>query len=65
VQIIKGLVLLLAVGVDVWNKKQGRPSILGFMTRNRKTTPAPDEPPMVVPDSGTPDTARPPASMPS
>ncbi|MCI4656365.1 sugar ABC transporter permease [Cryobacterium algoricola] len=65
VQIIKGLVLLLAVGVDVWNKKQGRPSILGFMTRNRKSTPAPDEPPMVVPDSGTPDTARPPASMPS
>jgi putative multiple sugar transport system permease protein len=35
VQIIKGLVLLIAVGVDVWSKKQGRPSIIGLMTRNR------------------------------
>ena len=30
VQIIKGLVLLVAVGVDVWNKSQGRPSITGL-----------------------------------
>jgi putative multiple sugar transport system permease protein len=29
VQIIKGLVLLAAVGIDVWSKRQGRPSILG------------------------------------
>lgn len=28
-QVIKGLVLLAAVGVDVFNKQQGRPSIIG------------------------------------
>ena len=35
VQIIKGMVLLIAVGVDVWNKSQGRPSITGFLMRGR------------------------------
>jgi len=35
VQIIKGLVLLAAVAIDVWNKSQGRPSITGFLTRKR------------------------------
>jgi putative multiple sugar transport system permease protein len=30
---IKGLVLLFAVGIDVWNKQQGRPSIIGYLTR--------------------------------
>lgn len=34
VQMIKGLVLLLAVAIDVWNKTQGRPSITGTITRN-------------------------------
>jgi len=33
VQMIKGLVLLLAVAVDVYNKSQGRPSIVGLLTR--------------------------------
>lgn len=33
VAMIKGLVLLVAVGIDVWNKQQGRPSIIGFLTR--------------------------------
>ncbi len=33
VQMIKGLVLLIAVAVDVYNKSQGRPSITGFLTR--------------------------------
>jgi len=37
VQIIKGMVLLIAVGVDVWNKSQGRPSITGFLMRGRNT----------------------------
>lgn len=37
VQIIKGLVLLVAVGVDVWNKSQGRPSITGFLMRGRSS----------------------------
>jgi len=59
VQIIKGLVLLIAVGVDVWNKSQGRPSLIGFLTRKNKTGEFPAEPPAVVPTSGTPDTARP------
>jgi len=33
VQIIKGLVLLIAVGVDVYNKSQGRVSIIGFLMK--------------------------------
>ena len=37
VQIIKGMVLLVAVGVDVWNKSQGRPSIIGLLMRNRNS----------------------------
>lgn len=28
-QVIKGLVLLAAVGIDVFNKQQGRQSIIG------------------------------------
>ncbi|MCS3844999.1 multiple monosaccharide ABC transporter permease [Microbacterium sp. AK031] len=35
VSMIKGLVLLIAVGIDVWNKQQGRPSLIGFMMRRR------------------------------
>lgn len=34
-QIIKGLVLLVAVAFDVYNKQQGRPSILGHLFRSR------------------------------
>lgn len=33
-QIIKGLVLLIAVAFDVYNKTQGRKSIIGLLTRN-------------------------------
>ncbi|MCU1505419.1 MAG: araH [Microbacteriaceae bacterium] len=40
VQIIKGLVLLIAVGIDVYSKKQGRPSLIGLMTRNRRASEA-------------------------
>ncbi|MEV4811664.1 multiple monosaccharide ABC transporter permease [Micromonospora avicenniae] len=41
VQIIKGLVLLLAVAVDVYNKRQGRFSIIGSITRQfRREVPA-------------------------
>ena len=32
-QIIKGLVLLVAVAFDVYNKRQGRPSLIGLLTR--------------------------------
>ena len=35
-QIIKGLVLLAAVGFDVYNKSQGRPSLIGALTRRRR-----------------------------
>ncbi len=65
VQIIKGLVLLIAVGVDVWNKSQGRPSIIGLFLRGRKANELAAERPTVVPDSGTPDTARPGATTPN
>ena len=34
-QIIKGLVLLAAVAFDIYNKKQGRPSIIGLIFRTR------------------------------
>ena len=44
VQIIKGLVLLVAVGVDVWNKSQGRPSIIGLLTRRGSGGGAPSGP---------------------
>lgn len=35
VQMIKGLVLLLAVALDVYNKNQGKPSITGLLMRKR------------------------------
>ncbi|WP_305784121.1 multiple monosaccharide ABC transporter permease [Symbioplanes lichenis] len=43
VSIIKGLVLLLAVALDVYNKSQGRFSIIGSLTRpfRKDTPPAP------------------------
>jgi putative multiple sugar transport system permease protein len=62
VQIIKGLVLLIAVGVDVYNKTQGRPSIIGLMTRNKdKGTGGSDDATsaQVTPGGGTPNTAVP------
>ena len=62
VQIIKGLVLLIAVGVDVFNKTQGRPSIIGLMTRKDKGGAAPTDDTVsntVTPGGGTPNTATP------
>ncbi|MDQ1538628.1 MAG: putative multiple sugar transport system permease protein [Actinomycetota bacterium] len=50
-QIIKGMVLLLAVGVDVWNKTQGRPSITGLLTRKRGSA---AEPPPTGTSEGSP-----------
>ena len=63
VQIIKGMVLLVAVGVDVWNKSQGRPSITGMFLRGRKANEAAAKPthPAVI----TPEAARHPAPTPS
>ncbi|MET8908809.1 multiple monosaccharide ABC transporter permease [Micromonospora sp. NPDC004551] len=49
VQIIKGLVLLLAVALDVYNKKQGKFSVIGSLTRSfRRDTPTP---PTAPPDA--------------
>ena len=54
------MVLLIAVGVDVWNKSQGRPSIIGYLTRGRSAgATAPAEPRREVPASDTPDASRP------
>jgi putative multiple sugar transport system permease protein len=61
VQIIKGLVLLIAVGVDVYSKTQGRPSLIGRMTRNRSGSAGSDDrvTASVTPGGATPDTAVP------
>ena len=42
-QIIKGLVLLIAVAFDVYNKLQGKPSILGLLTRNMRRNGPPND----------------------
>lgn len=41
-QIIKGLVLLVAVAFDVYNKSQGKPSITGLLTRSFSKGPRPE-----------------------
>ena len=53
-QVIKGLVLLIAVAFDVYNKSQGKPSITGLLTRN-KAAAAPAAPTAV--DAGNPASA--------
>ncbi|MER5603788.1 multiple monosaccharide ABC transporter permease [Streptomyces sp. NPDC002265] len=57
VQIIKGLVLLLAVAFDVYSKKQGRFSILGALARpfqrDQADTPADPSKPVTDTDSDT------------
>jgi putative multiple sugar transport system permease protein len=49
VQMIKGAVLLLAVGIDVYSKRQGRPSIIGLLTRNRRGGGLDEAPPPAAP----------------
>ena len=39
-QMIKGLVLLIAVAFDIYNKSQGKPSITGMLLRNKKASAA-------------------------
>jgi len=53
VQMIKGLVLLAAVGIDVYSKRQGRPSILARF--GRRGTPNVTEGPAVMPGADTPE----------
>lgn len=50
VSMIKGIVLLFAVGIDVWNKQQGRPSIIGFMTRRSGRNADPEASPVFEPN---------------
>jgi putative multiple sugar transport system permease protein len=38
-QMIKGLVLLAAVALDVWQKSQNKPSITGFLFPSKKPQP--------------------------
>lgn len=56
--IIKGLVLLIAVGIDVLSKRSGGPSILGIWARRRSQSDV-TEPPAVVPTAGTNETSQP------
>ena len=60
VSITKGLVLLLAVAVDVMSKRRGGPSIIGLLTRRRdKATEFPTSVPAVIPTSGTNESSQP------
>ena len=59
--IIKGLVLLVAVALDVYNKRQGRPSLIGLMMDRfggRRSTPAELESPLPGPDTKRQDTSE-------
>jgi putative multiple sugar transport system permease protein len=48
VQIIKGLVLLVAVGIDVYSKSRGRPSIIARLQRRALAPTAEVAPPDTV-----------------
>ena len=52
-QVIKGLVLLAAVAFDVYNKQQGRPSLIGTLMRNFRSEPAATSEPAVPVETGT------------
>jgi putative multiple sugar transport system permease protein len=47
-QMIKGLVLLIAVAFDVLNKMQGRPSLIGRLTRGKSVPTVATEDPAAV-----------------
>ena len=60
-QIIKGLVLLIAVAFDVYNKRQGRPSIIGLLTSRfggRNTPTDSGGPPSVTTEATRKDTSE-------
>jgi putative multiple sugar transport system permease protein len=72
VQIIKGLVLLLAVGIDVYSKRQGRPSIIGRWSSKRNLSSdggdgaAPLDRPSIEPDGTSAEaSSRPHSTMPN
>lgn len=62
VQIIKGLVLLLAVAVDVWSKRSGGASIIGLWSNRRKArleSEGPTAPPTVAPTAASNESSQP------
>ncbi len=60
VSITKGLVLLLAVAVDVISKRRGGPSIIGLLMRRRdRSTELITDVPAVIPTSGTNESSQP------
>ena len=60
IQITKGLVLLLAVAVDVMSKRRGGPSIIGLLTRRRdRSAETATSVPAVIPTSGTNESSQP------
>ena len=59
VSVIKGLVLLLAVGIDVLSKATGRPSIIGLWSARRRARTEDLTPPPVLPTAGTNETSQP------
>ncbi len=60
IQITKGLVLLLAVAVDVMSKRRGGPSISGLLMRRRDRSAEIAIPvPAVIPTSGTNESSQP------
>ncbi len=60
VSITKGLVLLLAVAVDVISKRNGGPSIIGLLTRRRdRSSESLPAVPAVIPTSGTNESSQP------
>jgi putative multiple sugar transport system permease protein len=65
VQIIKGLVLLVAVGLDVLSKQSGRPSILGLIMRPRNEPLAEPAKRTVAPNPIAEDSSRPPSTTPN
>jgi putative multiple sugar transport system permease protein len=64
VQMIKGLVLLIAVGVDVYSKRQGRPSLIGRFSRGGEAS-APLNRPVISPSNSTENTVRPRSTTPN
>jgi putative multiple sugar transport system permease protein len=58
VAIVRGLVLLVAVAFDVYNKTQGRPSIIGWLLKNARRSAVTDEGLSVQPISIADDTTK-------
>lgn len=72
VQIIKGLVLLIAVGVDVYSKKQGRPSLIAVFMRGPRSSSGGDAPssaqidrPSIAPTDSAEESSRPKSTTPN